>query len=249
MRRKVLIVAIGAGNPDFVTVQAIDARGHVTLFFIPSGLGMKNHARVRAEITGLYVRNRPFRTAPYREPCSNNEDADAAANGFPHASLSIEEVDASECGAFIAWSALSLIETVWRILQHLRSKGGFDLDYEVIPGNSNIQVLTTAHKVALCNVGRSILTATGRSIAGGFPNNADTIVFMQSAVATPDTVFGWNDVHWTLYAGMPDDMLVSGRLREIVDGLEQVRTEALEGRGWVVEPLLRKKAQEPFGES
>ncbi|WP_379069054.1 hypothetical protein ACFJIU_06740 [Mesorhizobium sp. UC74_2] len=139
------------------------------------------------------------------------------------------------------WSGFSLIETLGRILQRLRSTGDFELDYEVIPGNSGIQVLMTAHKVALCNVGRSILTATGRSLAGDFPNNADTIVFMQPAVPAPDTVGGHNDVHWTLYAGMPDDMLLSGRLLEIVGGLEQVRKEALDGKGWIVEAMLTQK--------
>ncbi|WP_395383391.1 hypothetical protein ACHMW4_04590 [Mesorhizobium sp. UC22_110] len=144
-------------------------------------------------------------------------------------------------GPSCVWSGFSLIETLGRILQRLRSTGDFELDYEVIPGNSGIQVLMTAHKVALCNVGRSILTATGRSLAGDFPNNADTIVFMQPAVPAPDTVGGHNDVHWTLYAGMPDDMLLSGRLLEIVGGLEQVRKEALDGKGWIVEAMLTQK--------
>jgi precorrin-6A synthase len=246
MRRKVLIVGIGAGNPDFVTVQAINVRGHVTLFFIPDQGGdkgpdkmMKDPARLRAEIVELYVRNRPFRTTTYREP--HKDGGGALAGDLRHAGLSFEELDASECGAFLVWSGFSLIETLARILQRLRSSGDFELDYEVIPGSSDIQVLTTAHKVALCNVGRSIPTATGRSLAGGFPNNADTIVFMQPAVLAPDTVGGHNDVHWTLYAGMPDDMLVSGRLLEIVGGLEQVRKEALDGKGWIVEAMLTQK--------
>ncbi|PLP58866.1 precorrin-6A synthase (deacetylating) [Mesorhizobium loti] len=256
MRRKVLIVAIGAGNPDFVTVQAVNGRGHVTLFFIldrgpgegldkSTGKGPDRRSmdpeRLRAEIVELYVRNRPFRTASFKAPQRGDGET---AGGFQHAGLYYEAADASECGAFLVWSGFSLNETVGRILQRLRSSGDFELDYEVIPGNSGIQVLTTAHKVTLCNVGRSILTATGRTIAGGFPNNADTIVFMQPAVPAPDTVIGQNDVHWTLYAGMPDDTLVSGRLREIADGLEQVRNEALQGRGWIVEPLLRKKGMQ-----
>ncbi len=246
MRRKVLIVGIGAGNPDFVTVQAVNVRGHVTLFFIPHGAGrgpgrrMNDPARLRAEIIELYVRNRPFRTTSYKEPLNKGGGAEPVGE-LRHAGLSFEELDASECGAFLVRSGFSLIETVGRVVQRLRSSGDFELDYEVIPGNSGIQVLTTAHKVALCNVGRSILTATGRSLAGGFPNNADSIVFMQPAAPAADTVSGHNDVHWTLYAGMPDDMLVSGRLREIVGGLEQVRNAALDGKGWIVEAMLRQK--------
>ncbi|WP_379069057.1 hypothetical protein ACFJIU_06745 [Mesorhizobium sp. UC74_2] len=105
MRRKVLIVGIGAGNPDFVTVQAINVRGHVTLFFIPdheaeegTDRRMKDPARLRAEIVGLYVRNRPFRTTTYREP--HKDGGEALAGDLRHAGLSFEELDASECGAF-----------------------------------------------------------------------------------------------------------------------------------------------------
>lgn len=239
MRGKVSIVAIGAGNPDFVTVQAVGASGHVKLFFVPDR-GMKKNeiARVRGEIIERYVRNRPFRTAPFREPSQSEEDA---ARDLRPTGLFIEEVDASEAGAFLVWSAFPLYETVRRILQQLRSTGGFELDYEVIPGNSGIQALTAWHKVALCNIGRSLLTATGRSITGDFPNNADTIVCMLGAADRLDAFGNKLDMHWTLYAGMPDDVLVSGSLREIVDELEQVRRRAIEGTGWIVETVLRKK--------
>ncbi|MFE0017607.1 SAM-dependent methyltransferase [Mesorhizobium sp. NPDC059054] len=237
MRRKVLILGIGAGNPDFTTVQAIDAKGHVTLFFIPNkGMKTDELARVRAEIIECYVRGRPFRTAPFREPARSD---DTAAADLRLGGLSIEAVDASEAGAFLVWSERSLYETVQRILRQLRSMGGFELDHEVIPGNSDIQALAPAHKVALCNIGRSILTATGRCIASSFPNNAESTVFMLDASDQLDAPAG--DMHWTLYAGMPDDVLVSGRLRDIVDELERVREEALQGRGWIVEAMLRKK--------
>ncbi len=216
-------------------MQAIDAKGHVTLFFIPNkGTKKDELARVRAEIIECYVRGRPFRTAPFREPARND---DTAAAGLRLGGLSIEAVDASEAGAFLVWSDRPLYEPAQRILRQLRSMGGFELDYEVISGNSDIQALTTAHKVALCNIGRSILTATGRCMTGSFPNNADSIVFMLDAANRSDRP----DMHWTLYAGMPDELLVSGKLREIVDELERVRDGALRGRGWFIEGLLRKK--------
>ena len=33
--RKILVIGIGAGNPDYLTVQAIDALNRVDVFFIP----------------------------------------------------------------------------------------------------------------------------------------------------------------------------------------------------------------------
>ena len=49
--RKVLIIGIGAGNPDYVTIQAINALNQVDVFFIPNK-GMEKEAlqRFRLEI-------------------------------------------------------------------------------------------------------------------------------------------------------------------------------------------------------
>lgn len=250
MRRKVLIAGIGAGNPDFVTVQAIGASGHVRLFFIPNaGMGENEPARLRAEIVERYVRNRPLRSAPYKMPgesagtpgleaMTGSRCGDPAP---PDGGLTMEVLDASQSGAFLAWSGFPLGETVLHIFQRLRSAGGFALDHEAMPGDSDIQVLASAHKVALCNIGRSILTATGRSIAGNFPNNADSVVLMLDAdtdLPAPGEPIG---IHWTLYAGMPDDVLVSGKLAEIVDDIARVRHDALRGKRWDVSGLRDKR--------
>lgn len=251
MRRKVLIAGIGAGNPDFVTVQAIGASGHVRLFFIPdAGMEQDELARLRAEIVERYVRNRPLRSAPYKMPGENagitglevvtGSRCDDLA--LPDDGLNMEMLDASESGAFLAWGSFSLGETVLRILRWLRSTGDLALDHEAMPGDSDIQVLASVHKVALCNIGRSILTATGRSIAGNFPNNADSIVLMLSAatdLSAPGQRIG---THWTLYTGMPDAVLVSGKFDEIVDDIARVRHDALHGKGWDVSGLSDKRA-------
>jgi len=69
MRRKVLIIGIGAGNPDYVAIQAIDAMKRVDVFYIPDkGTEKAKLARLRRSIIDRYVRDRPVRTVEYRLP-------------------------------------------------------------------------------------------------------------------------------------------------------------------------------------
>src|SRR5438876_284039 len=45
--RKILVIGIGAGNPDYVTIQAINALNQVDVFFIPNK-GMEKEALQRS---------------------------------------------------------------------------------------------------------------------------------------------------------------------------------------------------------
>jgi precorrin-6A synthase len=74
MKCKVMIIGIGAGNPDFVTIQAIDAMNRVDVFFIPDkGTEKAELGRLRRAIIERYVGERPFRTIAYRVPSRRRE--------------------------------------------------------------------------------------------------------------------------------------------------------------------------------
>lgn len=158
MRRKVFIIGIGAGNPDFVTVQAINAMNQVDVFFIPNkGIEKEELARVRHEIIERYVRDRPFRTVAFK-PTGRKREPDgyeAAVSDWhdrveeEYGKLIMEELDASETGAFLVWGDPTLYDSTMRILDRLQARGDFELDYEVLPGISSIQALAARHKVAL----------------------------------------------------------------------------------------------------
>lgn len=253
MRRKVLIIGIGAGNPDFVTIQAVNAMNQVDVFFIPNkGVEKEELARVRLEIIERYVRDRPFRTVEYKAPLRRRggDDYEGAVSDWhddveaAYGKLLMEELDESETGAFLVWGDPTLYDSTMRILDRLKTRGDFELDYEVLPGISSIQALAARHKVALCNIGRSILISTGRSMAAeGFPNNIDSVVIMLNAEKALRTADGDLDVYWGAYVGMPDEVLVSGKLKEVIDDIERIRDEARRGKGWIMDTLLMRKSQ------
>lgn len=244
------VIGIGAGNPDFVTVQAVNAMNQVDVFFIPDkGIEKEELTRVRHEIIERHVHDRSFRVVPYRPPSRKRagEGYEAAVSGWheelagAYGKLLMEELGEAQTGAFLVWGDPTLYDSTMRILEHLRRKGGFALDYEVIPGISAAQALAARHKVALNNIGRSVLITTGRQLAEGFPNNADSVVVMLDAGqswkdADPDL-----EIYWGAYVGMPDEVLVAGKLKDVVDDIGRIREEARRRKGWIMDTMLVKR--------
>jgi precorrin-6A synthase len=249
MKRKLLIIGIGAGNPDFVTVQAVNAMNKVDVFFIPNkGIGKEELTRVRREILERHVQSHPFRTVEFKVPERRTGENYAQAVSDWHdevesayGSLIMDELDASETGAFLVWGDPTLYDSTMRILDRLKARGDFELDYEVLPGISSIQALAAQHKVALNDIGRSILISTGRALDEGFPNNADSVVIMLNVEKALHAADGDVDVYWGAYVGMPDEILISGKLKEVIDDIERVRDEARRAKGWIMDSLLMKK--------
>ena len=59
--RKILLIGIGAGNPDYLTIQAVDALNRVDVFFVPDkGAEKAALRRLREEICQRFIRERPI---------------------------------------------------------------------------------------------------------------------------------------------------------------------------------------------
>ena len=256
MKRKVVIIGIGAGNPDFVTIQAIEAMNRVDVFFMPDkGMEKADLRRVRRSIIDRYVRDRSVRTVEYRVPSrrqeSNNYEGAVSAwhaeIGETYGRLILEELGESEIGAFLVWGDPTLYDSTLRILEHLRAKGAFELEYDVIPGISSVQALAAQHRIAINEIGRSVLITNGRSLAQGFPNDVDSVVVLLNADKALRSADGELDAYWGAYVGMPEEILVSGKLKDIVDEVERIRSAARQEKGWVMDCLLLKKPSEKPG--
>lgn len=250
MKRKVIIIGIGAGNPDFVTIQAINAMNRVDVFFIPDkGVEKADLSRVRRLIIDRYVRDRPFRTVEYRVPSRRRESEDYegavsdwhADIGETYGRLLREELGESDIGAFLVWGDPTLYDSTLRILEHLRAKGGFELDYDVIPGISSVQALAAQHRVAINAIGRAVLITNGRELAEGFPNNVDSAMVLLNTDKALRSADGELEAYWGAYVGMPEEVLVSGKLKDVVDEIERIRSAVRSENGWVMDCVLLKK--------
>jgi len=49
------------------------------------------------------------------------------------------------------------------------------------------------------------------------------------------------EIYWGAYIGTEDEILVSGNLRELMYDIEQIRSEAKEKKGWIMDTYLLRK--------
>lgn len=49
------------------------------------------------------------------------------------------------------------------------------------------------------------------------------------------------DIYWGAYLGTPDEILISGPLREVAGEIEKVRAEARDRKGWIMDTYLLRR--------
>ena len=249
--KRILIIGIGAGNPDYVTIQAVNALNEVDVFFVmEKGIAKENLIALRKEICRRFIKGNDYRFAEASSPERVRDAANYRASvetlnddkQIIFERLISEEMSDGECGAFLTWGDPTLYDSTIRIIDSIIRKGGHDLEYEVIPGISSIQALAAQHKIPLNRIGESIEITTGRRIAEGFPNNVDSVVVMLDAedayrrFADQDI-----DIYWGAYIGTPDEILVSGKLKDVVGDIERIRAEARKANGWIMDSYLMRR--------
>jgi precorrin-6A synthase len=249
--RKIFVIGIGAGNPDYITVQAINALNEVDVFFIiDKGQEKEDLVRLRKEICERYIKNKSYRTVETADPprdrtASSYEPAVRAWHAQRAAiyeRLISEELGANECGAFLVWGDPSLYDSTLRIIDQIVARGTVAFEYEVIPGISAVQALAASHRIALNRIGRSIHITTGRRIAEGLPDNADDVIVMLDGDCSFKAIDDAGvDIYWGAYLGTEDEILASGALRERAPEIERMRAEAKERKGWVMDTYLLRK--------
>lgn len=254
MRRKVLVIGIGAGNPEHVTMEAVGALNRADVFFIPDkGAGKRGLSALRREICDRYIGEPDYRMVEFDTPPRVVSDS-AYAQGIGewraaveaiYERLLTEELGEDETGAFLVWGDPSLYDGTLRILDSIHARGAVALDCEVVPGISSVQALAARHRVPLNGIGGAVTITTARRLRDGLPPGADNVVVMLDGGTAFMQVAEDVDIHWGAYVGTPDEILVSGRLRDVAGEIERVRSAARTEKGWIMDTyLLTRRAPE-----
>jgi precorrin-6A synthase len=247
--RRLLVIGIGAGDPDHVTVQAIKAMNRVDVFFVlDKGTAKDDLVRVRRQILDEHV-HRPHRVVEAQDPPRDRHPADYRAavedwherRAALYERMLLDELDDDGCGAFLVWGDPSLYDSTLRIVERVLARGAVAFDYEVVPGITAVQSLTARHRIVLNRVGEPVTITTGRRLAGLPPGQADAVVMLDGEEAFRAVDGDDVDIWWGAYLGTPDEVLRSGRLSEVRDDIARTRAEARARKGWIMDTYLLRR--------
>ncbi len=258
--RTILVVGIGAGDPDQLTLQAVRALSRAEVFFtLDKGEAAADLVALRREILDRHLGAGGYRLVEAADPRRDRRPADTAAYDAAvddwHARraelyeqmITVELADEG-CGAFLVWGDPSLYDSTLRILERVTARGHVDFDLEVIPGITSVQALAARHRLVLNRVGGPVTITTGRRLAAeGFPPGVDdAVVMLDAGTAFRDLDEPDLDIYWGAYLGTDDEMLIHGRAADVGEAIARTRADARRRKGWIMDIyLLRRGSPTP----
>jgi precorrin-6A synthase len=254
MTRQILIVGIGAGDPDDLTIKAVRALHRADVFFLlDKGSHAPELADLRREILARHVPG-PHRIVEIRDPERNRVASayGAAVHDWRRRRADLveaairDEVAPDGCGAFLVWGDPAVYDSLVAVVDEVRTRGTVAVEYTVVPGISSVAALAAAHRISLTRVGRPVQITTGRLLADeGMPPGVDDVVVMLDARCAFTTVTGASDIYWGAYLGTPDEILIHGPVAEVADRIVAERAAARRRKGWIMDTYLLRRPADP----
>ena len=253
--RKLKLIGIGAGNPDYITMQAIKALREVDVVFVTGkGSDTADLLRARKELCERYLQAKPCRIVEIRDPDRDRTPAAyrsaVAAWHEKRAALYEqairEQLSEDGCGAFLVWGDPSLYDSTLRIIDQVAARRTVEFDWEIIPGITSIQALAARHRISLNEIGEPVHITTGRRLIDEVPlGSTNVLVLLDGKCAFKPLADDDIDIYWGAYLGTPDEILLSGKLSDLSEQIERVRTQARDKKGWIMDTYLLRKRGAP----
>ncbi|MBW0270470.1 precorrin 6A synthase [Nocardia sp. MH4] len=241
--RKLYVIGIGAGDPDQVTMQAVEAMRHADAFFvIGKGAEKQELVDVRTAILAEHVEG-PHRIIEITDPPRDRTPDDYAGvvrdwheRRAELLAAAFAEVDG--VGAILVWGDPALYDSTLRMVEHVLAGGRATFDYEVIPGVTSVAALAARHRTVLHRIGEPVHVTTGRRLREEGLGAGSTVVMLDGDCSF--TEIPGDDVHiwWGAYLGMPDETLIEGPLREVEQRIVARRAELRAAKGWIMDVYL-----------
>jgi len=253
--RTVSVVGIGSGNPEHITVQAINELNAAdVVFMLDKGDDKASLTDVRAQICDRYI------TGSCRVVTASDAQRDRSAAEYEAAvedwrarragiyeQLLTSELGEDGRGAILAWGDPALYDSTLHVLREVLARGAVQFELRVIPGISSVQALAAQHQISLTRTGRPLHITTGRRLAAeGFPEHSDDVVVMLDARNAFTVAAGTDEIYWGAYVGTEDEILIAGRVAEAGPRIVAARAAARQRHGWIMDTyLLRRTSQQP----
>ncbi len=255
--KKIYLIGIGPGNPDYLTVQAINAMKEVDVFFILEKgrrKGFKDFTEIREEILERYLDRGTYRLVSAEIP-ERKKGGDSYREGVRSwrrqkaeviTGLIKDKMKDGEIAALLIWGDPSLYDGHLEILQDILKEGRVSFEYKVIPGITSVQVLAARHKIPLTHIGESVVITTGRRLERYRPAEIKNAIVLLDPDSRFDCFKNSNmDIYWGGYLGTGDEILFSGKLRDVVEDLKEIRSEARKRKGWIMDTYILRRSEDP----
>ena len=255
---RVEIVGIGAGSPEHLTWQAVEAIRRCDVFLV-AGKRDATHQLValREAIVARWGGDRPGRVVvvpdPERGPDAQRGGAeyragvrawhDARTRAYVAA---IQALPAGATVGFLVWGDPAFYDSTIRVVDGIAAR--LDLRVHITPGISAFQALAAAHGVVLHAVGEPVHITTGRRLVESYdPALGTVVVMLDGHLACRGLVDRHPDltIHWGAQLGLPSQALVAGRLADVIDELGAVRAATRERDGWVMDVYALSSSAPP----
>ena len=249
--KRILVIGIGTGNIDHLTVEAINSLNRAdAIFILDKGEATADLAQLRKDICARYITGRtprlvvapsPLREAPASSYIESVDDWHAAKSEI-FTALIEDELKDGECGAFLVWGDPSLYDSTLRILERVVAEDP-SIEYEVVPGISSLHALAARHRITLNRIGQSVLITTGRKLADeGFPEGPDTVVVLLDGGQGLEAMAGKElEIYWGAYLCGPDEILISGPIGQVIDQIRAARKKGKSKKGWIMDTYLLRR--------
>ena len=232
--RRFLVVGIGAGSPDHLTLEAIDAlRGADVVLALDKGEVKADLLRARQEIIDRHAPGTPIITVP-DPPRLRGDYVEEVERWHRRRAELIDAAAPQGTVAMLVWGDPSLYDSTLRILGHMGAE-----DVRVIPGITAVQALTAAHGILLNEIGQAIHITTARNLAET-PDPENTVVMLDGGTAW-EQVPGDFRIWWGAYLGTPKQVLRSGYLDEIGAELSALKKQLRAEHGWIMDIYLLRR--------
>ncbi|KAA1379991.1 precorrin-6A synthase (deacetylating) [Aeromicrobium fastidiosum] len=246
--RRIRVIGIGAGHPDQVTVEAVEALRSVD-YFVTADKPRKDgaddpllaareallarHLDVVPPVIAVRDPERDRSPSDYDQAVVDWHDARAAA---------YEQVLLDNEGdvGFLVWGDPAFYDSTIRIVEKVLARGQVEAEWDVIPGISSLQQLAARHRIVLHDIGQPILVTTGRRLHEARDSGAENILVMLNSTIDLEGFEEWT-IWWGANLGTADEALVSGRVTEVAVEVLTTRIDVKTRVGWIMDVYLLRR--------
>lgn len=250
--KTVLLIGIGPGDPDCLTLGAVKAMRRVDVFFFleKEGAGKAELIRFRHDLLERHVSGRPYRIVRGVTPPRDRGAADYEGAVEDWRDRRTEEIGRlidgemsdGETGGFLIWGDPGLYDGTLQSLHGLATRRRDGLVFEVIPGITSVQALAARHKVPLNRIGESLSVTTGRQVSAADPESVvNSVVMLDSRHAYRQLIGQDLDIFWGGDLGTPDEVLIAGPLDQVADHIADTIEAKRAAKGWVMDAYLLRR--------